>query len=355
MRKINKLLIIVGIICLLSLIGIYIVRHFLTVESNLPPLYITVTGNASENQPDYIMESISKAAELSLAHFNEHSRLSGRQIKLNLVTGFNTPESAQKSAREIVKNQQSSVIVGRWSLPVLKSVMPIFQQAGIPVLSLSSETPSEIEDNQWLFQLTPSVAQQSRFLANYTHNILEKKKVTIIHDDSSYGMTILENFEKEYDVYGVKINKILAVSPLSPHPQEILSQVADEIKNNPDDTVLLLALNLDHAALFVKKVRERNVNNMIIGTDNLATFALQKSLELLDKSMPLVADYTNQILMTTQIIFDAANKDEQLLKSKFSLKNNSKSLDWIAAQTYYYIYTMLNAIAESWQPHTTVN
>ncbi|MBF0273335.1 MAG: mechanosensitive ion channel [Magnetococcales bacterium] len=355
MRKTNKLLLVLGTICVLSLIGTYFARHQLTANSKQPPLYITVAGNTTDNAPDPLMDSMHNAAELAIEHFGQSSRMPGRQVVLEKKTGFDTPESAQKAAREIAERNQSAVVIGHWPTPVLKAMGPIFAQANIPVVSLSSEHLTDAEERQWLYRMVPTVENQAQFLGNYARNVIGEKIVTIIHDDSTFGQAMMENFEKIYLLFGTKIHKKLSISRDAPDKEAILDQFAKEIKDSQDGSAILLGLNMKDAAIFLKKARDRKARNLVIGPDLLATYAFRATLQQTAGSQLTTADYTNQLIVSTPLLFDTANQSAQRFKNQFGNRNGGKSADWISAYAYETTQALLNTVAESWNPDAEVN
>ncbi|MBF0192590.1 MAG: mechanosensitive ion channel [Magnetococcales bacterium] len=355
MRKTNKLLIILGTICILSLIGTYFARHHLTASSKQPPLYITVAGNTTAHASDPLMDSMRNAAELAIEHFGQLSRMPGRQVILEQKTGFDTPESARKAAQEIAEQNKAAVVIGHWPAPILKAMGPVFAQANIPVVSLSSEHLTDAEERQWLFRMVPTVENQAQFLGNYARNVMGEKIVTILHDDSSFGQAMVENFEKIYLLFGTKIHKKLSVPGDTPDKEALFDQFAKEIKESQDGSALVLGLNMKDAALFLKKLRDRKARNLVIGPDLLATHAFRATLQQTGGSQLTTADYTNQLIVSAPLLFDTANQAAQRFKNQFSARNGGKSADWVSAYAYETTQALLNTVAESWNPEAQVN
>lgn len=355
MHRTNKLLILIGIICILGLIGVTIARNHLTAESKQPPLVITVAGGGTESQPDFVVETIRNATKLAISHFGEMSRMAGRQVTLEVKTGFNSPESAAKAAQEIADQNKTGVVIGFWPTSQLAVMQPIFRKADIPVISLSAEQMPGNGERNWPFRMTPSAENQAQFLGNYARNVIGEKIVTIIHNDTPFGIALMENFEKIYTLFGTKIYKKLVLNSSAPDKETALGKFAQEIKESQDGSAIFLALSLEESAIFLKKAKELKLRNTTLGTDNLATYAFQQTLGKLPGGLPSLADYTNQLLVSLPLLFDTANEVAQRFKNQYASKYGHKSPDWIAAFTYEVTMELLNHMAENWDSESVVD
>lgn len=347
MRRTNKLLLIIVIICILGLIGTYITRTKLFVDSEQPPLYVVVAGGEEGGKTYGLTKSIHDGVERAIVRFEQMAHMPGRKIILQVVEGFDHPDRAIKSAQKIADENKAAVVIGLWSESVLKSVGPIFRQYTIPVISLSSAHIPE-EGHRWLFGMAPTLDRQAQFLANYARNVLGHKVITILQDDTPYGRALAENFEKVYNRFGTKIHKKHSFLISDPDLSATLENFAIDIKESRDGSALFLATHFTKAALFIKKLRDHKARNLILGLDTLATNAFRQTLAKLPGQLPSVAHYTNQMLVSLPLLFDTANEAAQQFKNHYTQTYSSKSPDWVAAYAYEASYGLLNALAESW-------
>ncbi|MBF0181085.1 MAG: ABC transporter substrate-binding protein [Magnetococcales bacterium] len=355
MRNTNKLLIIIGIICVLSLIGTFVARRQMTAESKQPPIHIVVTGSDARSDQEGIPTTMRNAAELAVAHFTDQSGMPGRRIIVEERKGFDTPENTRQAVREIVRENRAALVLGYWSANQLAAMAPEVAKAGIPFVSLSSEHLGDQAERNWLFRLAPTLERQAQFLGNYTRNVIGEKIVTILHDDTPYGRTLLEHFEKIYNLFGTRIHKKLLLPADAPDRETRLDGFAREIKESQDGSALFLALQPRDAALFLKKARDRKARNLTVAPDGLATHAFLKTLQSIRGELPSTADYTNQLLVTLPLLFDTANESAQRFKNQYASRYGAQSPDWVAAYTYATLTTLLNHLAASWSPDGEAN
>jgi ABC-type branched-subunit amino acid transport system substrate-binding protein len=332
MTKKKKFIWILVIIGLISLAGSLIIKKLFfsgKFEQNIQiALVAPLSGPEAKTG-----ESMRRGIELFTEEFNRDGGMDGKGLVIQEWDDIDSQAGAKKAAIEIVEKKEIVAVVGHWSQPALAGAAQIYEEAGIPLITFSSTDSQLINKHSLLFDNLFGISKQSKFLANYTHNVLGKKIVTIIRDDSPYAEIASKGFTETYKRFGTKIRYDHPFSTSSPTLEQDLTAIINTLKEKKDAGTWFLAMRAPHAAKIVKMARDAKIKNQIVGLDSMATDTFK--LNLFDKEAdPVVnAQYSDKILVSAPLLYDTAGQKTQAFKNKY-LKRYGVRPDWIASFAY---------------------
>lgn len=274
-----------------------------------------------------VAESLTAGAQLYIDSVNAAGGLNGQPLQLAVESSDSSQTALSRAAKALVEDERVVALVG----PLGTTSME-----GIAVVNPSA--PLEAERNQ-AFSLTPTLLQQTRFLANYSLNVLGKRVVSIVAMGDSDGALKADTFSATYESFKTKTNYRWDINPAQDLDSQ-LDAIVTEVRERVDTGALFLALAPEVAAEFVKKMRDQGGRNAVLGLSGLASDAFRKNLAELVKTAPgsspsyrTVGDYLDGITLTSPLMFDTANEQIQDFKNGY-IDATATAPDWLSAHAF---------------------
>jgi branched-chain amino acid transport system substrate-binding protein len=134
-------------------------------------VFISVTGPAS-----YFGDPEAKTFQLEVERINREGGIMGRPIKMVLYDDGSDPKQAVSFARKLIEQDKVDVLFGGSVTGTTMAVIPVVQEAEIPLISIAGGTPIAQPVKKWVFKIphTGSMATQKDLLD------MQKRKLTKI-------------------------------------------------------------------------------------------------------------------------------------------------------------------------------
>ncbi|MEA4907438.1 MAG: branched-chain amino acid ABC transporter substrate-binding protein [Chloroflexi bacterium] len=140
-----------------------------------------------------------------------------------------TPEGGAAVANKLVSDPTVVAIAGHIFSGATDAAMPIYEDAGLPMLSPSATNPALTEKGSAVFnRVAFTDADQGKYAAEYLYNILSVTKLAIMHDGQSYGQGLAEVVRDEFTALGGEVVAFEAITPGETDYTAPLSSVANE-------------------------------------------------------------------------------------------------------------------------------
>lgn len=120
------------------------------------------------------------------------------------------PKEAVSIANRIVSDRDTVAVIGHFNSGCSIPASRIYAQAGLPMISPASSNPEltiQQLSPQWtypksVFRVNTTDNVQGAYGADFVTNKLKLKRVAIIHDKTSYGQGVAEEFRKQFEKNG---------------------------------------------------------------------------------------------------------------------------------------------------------
>lgn len=301
-------------------------------------------------------ESVLRGASLYFEEFNNARLLSGTLIKVvNLSPKHKEHEeneNAQNAAETSdvngtdkglkstdnhdVKIVNESLNTNSKTKPIVAVIGKPIEKHDIPSISIYPNNVRGLSPGNGIAMGFPH-AEQARFIANYTRNILGKKLITIIYEDTDKGLVAAEEFTAVYRRFNTKIHRKRVLKSASVDAS--ISDIVTELNGRNDIGTIFLAASAKTSAAFIVKARNAKISSNIVGLDVLAssqfTAFIAQYVQGSGRSYEnnKIAEYTHNLVVTSPLLFDTANESVQSFRERYVEKYNSQP-DWSAAYAY---------------------
>ena len=203
--------------------------------------------------------NIRDGAKLAVEQFNTQN--ADCKITLKDFDSQGSPDQAPALAQQIIKDESIIGVVGPAFSGETEAATPIFDEAGLPIISASATRPSLSEQNWKVFhRILGNDASQGPSAGAYIKNTLKATKVFIIDDASAYGQGLAAEVEKVAGAAGGK--------DTVQQKQTDFSATVTKVRSSGADAVFFGGY-YQEAGLLVKQLREAGVTAAFVAGDGV--------------------------------------------------------------------------------------
>ncbi len=154
---------------------------------------------------------ISQGAMLAVADGGD---IEGFKFELVAEDDQGSPELGAAVANKFVSDPSIVAVAGHIFSGATAAAMPIYEQAGIPMMSASATNPALTEKGSKVFnRVAFSDNAQGKFAAEYLYNTLGVKKIATMHDGSDYGQALSGVAAARFIELGGEVLDTQAITP----------------------------------------------------------------------------------------------------------------------------------------------
>ncbi len=199
--------------------------------------------------------------ELAVDEINSQGGLLGHPLKLMLIDNHSSPLGSTKAARKAMENNAIAVIGAHWSSHSL-AMAPLLQEAGIPMISLSTSPGITLTGN-YIFSVNFNDIFQGQMVAKFARETLHAANAVVLKNlNEAYSMTLAEYFSKEFKKMGGKIILESGYKGNTVDFQDIISR----IKTAQPDVVFIPGYSRD-SGFFIRQTISQGLYSIFIGAD----------------------------------------------------------------------------------------
>ena len=175
-----------------------------------------------------------------------------------------TPEGGAAVANKFVADPQVVAIAGHEFSGASFAAVPIYEAAGLPMMSPSATNPGLTNPASTVFNRDVFTdAAQGKFAAAYLFNKLGVKKLAIMHDGQAYGQGLAEIVQTEYKALGGEVVVFQAINPGESDYSAVLADVASK---SPE--ALFYGGYVSEAVVVVNQMKQSGLDGVIFFGDD---------------------------------------------------------------------------------------
>ena len=125
---------------------------------------------------------------LALEEINSQDGIANRDLRLLSRDDKNSPEQAKKVDRELLAKDVVAVI-GHMTSSQTLAALPVFEEAGVVLLSPTTSTPRLSRKKDMFFRVNPSSDRIARALGRFARERLELTRVHTVRDTDNHAYT----------------------------------------------------------------------------------------------------------------------------------------------------------------------
>jgi len=212
--------------------------------------------------PDgHVGETYLHGAQTAIDEWNDHGGVLSKKITPIVRDDEGKPEKAATVAQDLVDNQVSAIL-GHLNSGCTIPASVIYDRAGIPEITLSSNTQVTDRGMKRMFRICWRDDQQAAMDAQFMRDKLKLSKVAILHNKSAYGEGLVADLKKFFTAAG---GEVVLYQGVAKEELDFRTQIA-LIKSSGADGIFWGGF-YDQSGPFVSQLRQQGVNLPFVGGD----------------------------------------------------------------------------------------
>lgn len=206
-------------------------------------------------------QDISQAAMIAIS---DAGQFQGFSFELVAEDDGGNAEGGASVANKLVSDPQVVAIAGHIFSGATAAAMPIYEAAGIPMMSPSATNPPLTQSGSTVFnRCVFTDAAQGKFAAEYLYNKLGIKKLAIIHDGQAYGQGLAQVVNDEFTALG---GTVVAFQPITPGVSDYTTELAVIASKAPE--ALFFGGYTGEAVVVVNEMKQSGLEGVIFFGDD---------------------------------------------------------------------------------------
>jgi len=204
---------------------------------------------------------IKNGVSLAVEEWNDKGGVLGKKIELILSDDQHDPKQAVSVANKMV-NEGVIGVIGHFNSSCSLPASDVYHRAGIPMITPGSTNPLLTEKGyENVFRVCGRDNQQGKIGAEFAVNYLKLKNVAILHDKTTYGQGLADEFKK---FLGDKV-KVVYYSGIVQGDKDF-KMVLTTVKSKDPELIFFGGI-YPEAGLLVKQARELGMNVKFMSGD----------------------------------------------------------------------------------------
>lgn len=226
-------------------------------ETSSDPIVIGVIAARTGDNAG-LGEMQGNGAQLAANEINAKGGVLGRQIKLIFEDSQGVPAQATAALNKLIYRDNAIAIVGDCQSSPCLAMMPVVEEAKIPMLAHGTALSICEQGNQWVFRTRANDPVKFGSLAAF----LEKegyKRIAVLHDNVDYGLGGMQAIASTLEGKDF----IVAEESFTPGDKDYSSQIIKLKNANPD--VLVVIGPMADMGLAMKQCRQMGLECQFAG------------------------------------------------------------------------------------------
>jgi branched-chain amino acid transport system substrate-binding protein len=171
-------------------------------------------------------QDISQGAKIAMTDAGD---VQGFKFELVAQDDGGTAEGGASVANKLVSDPTVVAIEGHIFSGATKAAIPIYEKAGLPMMSPSATNPDLTKQGSKVFnRLVFTDAFQGKSAAEYLFNTLKFTKLAIIHDGQAYGQGLAQVVNDTFTGLGGTVVAFQAITPGESDYSAVLADIASK-------------------------------------------------------------------------------------------------------------------------------
>lgn len=167
---------------------------------------------------------ISQAAKIAMTDGGD---VNGWKFELDVQDDGGSGEGGAAVANKLVSDPTVVAIEGHIFSGATAAAMPIYEKAGLPMMSPSATNPDLTKSGSKVFnRVAFTDAAQGKYAAEYIYKTLGKKKIAVMHDGQTYGKGLADVVAAHFKELGGEVVDEVSITPGETDYTAPLSSVA---------------------------------------------------------------------------------------------------------------------------------
>lgn len=267
-------------------------------------------------------------AEIAVEELNAAGGVNGAGASVVIGDDRGDPKLAAPVARRFIDDPEIVAVDAHLGFGAAPAAGRVYIDAGLPVIAPSTSEADGARPGAFCWRIRMSSAPQAGELATYCVNVLDKKRVAVVYENSNYGRGVAGPYEKAMAAAG---GVVVDRQRYTVGETDFRLPLTKIRRGAPE--LVFIAGHYREAAKIVVQARAAGMNVQFLGADGCASDELPRLGGAAAEGMLVAAN------------FDASQKGGEVRRfvKVYRAAHNGADPDWIAANSYDVVMIMAAA------------
>lgn len=263
-------------------------------------------------------QSAFNSAKLAVKLINDAGGVNGRQLQLINYDDAGKPDQAASIARKLIESDQVvAAVSGAYSGPT-RAAAPVFQQAGMVMLSGYAIHPDITNSGDKIFRIGTLADVQGRVGAELVAKNLKAKNVAVLIIDNDYGVSLTAGFK----AWAPKVGINVVFEQKYSFGEKDFRPIIEKIKSLNPDAIYATGYYAE-ASTFLSQAKDAGLKMPIVGQEGYDSPELFK----------LAGDSAEGVIITTDLNRDGKEPMTQKFLAEYKKAYNEEA-DMVGASAF---------------------
>lgn len=222
---------------------------------------VPLTGNLMQYGTSY-----KNAMEMAVADFNAAGGLNGEDVVLKVYDDKGDQKEGINVANIIIEDADTFAVVGSYGSSVSMAAAPVYQEAGMPMISPNTSHPDYPDMGDMMIPLACKSEVVFGEIAQKLYDQFGACNMAVIYYNTDVGITTLQAVQERFESLG---GTICATEAYVPNQTKDFTPLLSKIKaTNPD--ILFIAAEYSDGASIVLQSKQLGMDNVqLVGVGNV--------------------------------------------------------------------------------------
>ncbi len=228
------------------------------------------------------------------------------RLRLVVFDDANNADKAIEIAEQLVDDPDVVAVIGHGSSTTSLAVAPIYQEAGLPVIS-STATNNDLSDYEGYFRTIASDDSEAEMLAIYLQQVLETDRVTIVAGDTTYETNLARQFAEVMVANGGQLAGQYTI--VSENPTASVEDIVARLANEEEPGTIFLATTESHGYEFLLNLRRAGLTMPVLGSETMGSSEFAERFEDQPEEAATPGFFTAGMYAASPLIYDSVGAD----------------------------------------------
>lgn len=225
-------------------------------------------ANAPKVKVGFMMAQTGGAASMGLGAFKgvelAKKQLGADNIEIVQADSKCDAEAAKTAIQKLI-DEKVVAIIGEGCSSASVAVLPLANEAKIPMVTPSASSPKLSIENDYFFRTVPSDSFQARYLAEYAYNKKGFRRIAQFNTTDTAGSSFASIFQQRFEELG---GKIVGTATAESHIIELGTQAKTLAATKPE-AITIFANTVNSAVAFINLIDKEGYQGDYFGSDAL--------------------------------------------------------------------------------------
>ncbi|MCA9876448.1 MAG: ABC transporter substrate-binding protein, partial [Thermomicrobiales bacterium] len=243
-----------------------------------------------------------RAIELAVAEQNAQGGIGGHRLRVVSFDDGNDPERARQVAETIAADDSVVLVIGHKSSSTTIAAAPVYEQAGLAVISSSATADVLTEGEPWVFRSIFTNQVEGAFAAAYARHALGAETASTIATPGQYESSLASAFAQQMADSG-DVQHEWVIDPADRDAS--IARIIADLREQPEPDMVFLALQSDDAHALLLALGRAGLHPTMLGGEALGFNAFGQWFAQEPEELDQPGFFTNGLYTISPLIYDS--------------------------------------------------